>query len=276
MEPFLDLFYYPMVPDTISAYLTQMGYDFVKSPSYRHDSQKRGDRPRCIWQYTLSGSGMIDTDNGAMAIHAGQAMLLTLPASHCYYLPSGSTHWEFIFLMMEGAEAYRVFRILDSRFGCVVDLPPNTRTLHCFHEMRSLRNQKLMREPYSVAEYTARFLFTLCKDLEGTNSANAAPEVFHKIYELLQTDEHVTVDDMVEISGYSRIYFEQLFKKHHGVTPHRFLHNLYMNKAVRLLDDTNLTIKEVAFSCGYSDPAYFCRVFGKEFHCTPNTYRQKR
>jgi len=34
-----------------------------------------------------------------------------------------------------------------------------------------------------------------------------------------------------------------------------------------------MTLKEIAASCCYSDPAYFCRVFKKVCKVTPTEYR---
>ena len=46
--------------------------------------------------------------------------------------------------------------------------------------------------------------------------------------------------------------------------------------AQRLMSDkSNLTIKEIVFSCGFSDYAHFHRAFKKHFQCTPNEYRNR-
>jgi AraC family L-rhamnose operon regulatory protein RhaS len=45
--------------------------------------------------------------------------------------------------------------------------------------------------------------------------------------------------------------------------------------AKMLLDKTNLSITEIAFSCGFNTSQYFATCFRKRFRCTPNDYRQR-
>ena len=40
-----------------------------------------------------------------------------------------------------------------------------------------------------------------------------------------------------------------------------------------MLQTYSLTLKEIAFDCGYNDTAYFCRVFKKTCKITPTEYR---
>ena len=42
-----------------------------------------------------------------------------------------------------------------------------------------------------------------------------------------------------------------------------------------LLEKRELTIAEVAFASGFEDPAYFTRVFSKEFGLPPSEFREK-
>jgi YesN/AraC family two-component response regulator len=40
-----------------------------------------------------------------------------------------------------------------------------------------------------------------------------------------------------------------------------------------MLQTYGMTLKEITAKCGYSDTAYFCRVFKKVSKVTPTTYR---
>ena len=54
---------------------------------------------------------------------------------------------------------------------------------------------------------------------------------------------------------------------------HDYLNSLRMNRAKFMLRNYNMTLKEVAVTCGYTDIAYFCRVFKKSTSGTPTEYR---
>jgi AraC-like DNA-binding protein len=50
--------------------------------------------------------------------------------------------------------------------------------------------------------------------------------------------------------------------------------SIRMKKVIELLKDTNLTVSEVAYEIGFSDPGYFGKVFAKEYNMSPSEYRQ--
>ena len=45
-----------------------------------------------------------------------------------------------------------------------------------------------------------------------------------------------------------------------------------MEKALELLSEGELSIKEIAFTCGYSDEKYFSRAFRKKYGCPPSHF----
>ena len=49
-----------------------------------------------------------------------------------------------------------------------------------------------------------------------------------------------------------------------------------MRLAVRLLQTSAGSVKEVAAACGYEDTSYFCKVFRKFYGTTPAGFRDRR
>lgn len=49
--------------------------------------------------------------------------------------------------------------------------------------------------------------------------------------------------------------------------------NLRVTKAKELLEDETVSIKEVCYKVGYSDPNYFSKIFKKATGMTPTEYR---
>lgn len=58
-----------------------------------------------------------------------------------------------------------------------------------------------------------------------------------------------------------------------GLTPIEFIRNVKFNFAFRLFKETNLSIKEVAYSTGFNDPKYFSRCFKRTYGVTPKDYK---
>jgi AraC family transcriptional regulator, carnitine catabolism transcriptional activator len=48
-----------------------------------------------------------------------------------------------------------------------------------------------------------------------------------------------------------------------------------MTKAHQLLQQTELSVTEVAFACGFSSPEYFCRLYRGMFDCSPSKDRRQ-
>jgi AraC-like DNA-binding protein len=70
----------------------------------------------------------------------------------------------------------------------------------------------------------------------------------------------------------------QLYRKMEaltGLSANQFIRSLRLKKAKILLQNRELSITNVAFDSGFSDPAYFARVFKKEFGQTPQEWRSK-
>lgn len=56
-----------------------------------------------------------------------------------------------------------------------------------------------------------------------------------------------------------------------------FVRNLRMKAAVNLLEEKkDISISELAYAVGYSDPRYFSTTFKKEFGVLPSEYLEKK
>lgn len=80
------------------------------------------------------------------------------------------------------------------------------------------------------------------------------------------------VADMLHIS---EKHFCRLFRKQYGIPPQEFLINIRLQKAKQLLKTTDLRVKEVAGSVGYSSQLVFSEIFKKRFGQSPTEYRKK-
>ncbi len=84
-----------------------------------------------------------------------------------------------------------------------------------------------------------------------------------------------TINDLCKKSGLSVSKLQAGFKEKHGSTVTIFIRNVRLEKALRMLQDTNLNISEIVYSVGLSSRSYFCRIFKKRFKCSPKLYQQR-
>lgn len=83
-----------------------------------------------------------------------------------------------------------------------------------------------------------------------------------------------TVADLGDMFGYQHDYLSNKFKKIMGVSISSYTNRVRINAAKQLINSYDLTISEVAYSCGFSDEKYFMRVFKKYESMTPTQYRK--
>ncbi|MGB4823318.1 MAG: AraC family transcriptional regulator [Leuconostoc mesenteroides] len=82
------------------------------------------------------------------------------------------------------------------------------------------------------------------------------------------------VETLANISGLSKYYFTRLFKETFHISPAKYLMNYRMNRAVKdLLDNTNLSMSEIAHQNGFFDESHFDKLF-KQYHgVSPKKYQ---
>ncbi|KAF0092952.1 MAG: Transcriptional regulator AraC family [Puniceicoccaceae bacterium 5H] len=69
-------------------------------------------------------------------------------------------------------------------------------------------------------------------------------------------------------------YLSHLFHKETGETLIHYINRQRIAGAIDALSDTNLSISEVAWSCGFADAGYFSRIFKRLTGTTPKDYRK--
>ncbi len=91
----------------------------------------------------------------------------------------------------------------------------------------------------------------------------------------LNATRGVKVEQVTEYVGISRSNLEQRFLAERGHSIHIELHNEKLNRACKMLAETQISTKEVASICGYPSLQYMYAIFKKHFELTPTGYREK-
>ena len=75
-------------------------------------------------------------------------------------------------------------------------------------------------------------------------------------------------------AGMSEFHFSRAFKRTTGFKPSQYFINLRMERARRLLRETNRSIIEIGLNAGYTSPSHFSRIFHREVGISPSRYRR--
>lgn len=89
----------------------------------------------------------------------------------------------------------------------------------------------------------------------------------------LHATEGISVQQVAAFAGVHRSYFSSVFNSQVGMPPLKYIQKIRMEKAERLLKETDATITEIALSLGYPNLYTFTRAFKVHYKVSPIAFR---
>jgi AraC family transcriptional activator of pobA len=86
---------------------------------------------------------------------------------------------------------------------------------------------------------------------------------------------HWTVNQYAKALSISPTHLSRLTRSANGISALRMIEARLMREARRNLAYTNLSISTIAYALGFSDPAYFSRVFTRDAGVSPKVFRSQ-
>lgn len=103
---------------------------------------------------------------------------------------------------------------------------------------------------------------------ESNDLIKKTKEFIHENY-----SNSITNDIIASETGYHSYYLNSLFVKHEGISLHKYLETVRLEKAKKLLSSSGEKISIIASQCGFTDSSYFTKFFLKHVGFTPKDYR---
>lgn len=85
--------------------------------------------------------------------------------------------------------------------------------------------------------------------------------------------EDLKLDDVASMSGFSKFYFERLFKQFTGTSFYKYVNQKRIVKAQELLIEPGNSVTDVALNCGFTSISSFIRMFKLQKGCTPTEFK---
>lgn len=141
-----------------------------------------------------------------------------------------------------------------------------------------INNKSISYKPATCFEYIE---CVLCKIIENnliydvnSRSCNIyVRKAIHYIHKYYNKD--ISIDDLCEKLNINKSYFCNLFKKSTNQTFSNFLNYFRVEKSKKLLEDTTLSLLEIALEVGFTNQNYYTIVFKKITNQTPSAYRKE-
>jgi AraC family transcriptional regulator len=85
-------------------------------------------------------------------------------------------------------------------------------------------------------------------------------------------DKKIEIEAIARIANISTFHFFRTFKQVFLVSPHQYILNLRLKKAIQLLKKRQDTITEIAYQVGFSDIHAFSKAFKKTYRVAPSQF----
>ena len=144
-------------------------------------------------------------------------------------------------------------------------------------------------------ELSLQFL-QLLSDWQASRSHNQAKSTLYAILEKIDREQKISAEDsafaiclqyieenfcdpaldisrVCEKGFISPSSLQRAFLQRFGISPKQYIIKLRMNKALQLLIENHLCVKEISFACGFSDEKYFSRAFREKYGYPPSQLR---
>ena len=140
---------------------------------------------------------------------------------------------------------------------------------------RGIRKSKLARP---LCETITRQLLLMCRDdaAPSVNTETPAYGTYARGRDFIERNflQITTLDAIAKACGVDAPYLCRLFARFHDESPYQFLTRLRMERASRLLLESDASVKSVAAALGFKDAFHFSRVFKSVHHVPPSRFRQ--
>lgn len=272
---------YELISHSKLADCTMFIVDMVYRPMHLHKELEL-----CV---VLSGSCRVSTDRQSFEAGPGEILLFDAGSSH--ELCASGAPARLLTLQISNSFCARFYpQIRSIRFGCrglssclgPEQLPEQ---LPALRRAMLLALSNYLRDtpeaPFAcMAQINAIFAILLggtpyrvLSDTENmTQTRNA--ERMHRILHYLEThySEPVRLSEIAEREGLTQTYLSHLFREQLHIPFQDYLGRLRLEAAMLLLRQSDTTLTDAAYACGFSDPKYLNRSFQKNLGMSPRQW----
>ncbi|MDF2911810.1 MAG: AraC family transcriptional regulator [Sporolactobacillus laevolacticus] len=242
--------------------------------------------------YVVNGEGRIRCESDIIDLRAGKAALINSNELHIMESVGNKLTYYTIridlaalfqdmpdLIRLKYAEQLMQHRIIfNHQIGEEEQVVPLLRKLITEHEVRlpgyelALKSDVLQIFVILIRNHIQKIYTKKRFDLR-ISSLNQLKSVIAFIHE--HYTESITVHDLAERALMSEAHFCRTFKKLYGKTVVAYINTLRVDQAEKLLQNSPLTITEIALNVGFNDANYFSRVFKQQKGITPQIERNK-
>lgn len=229
----------------------------------------------CI-RISCSKDTLIHTVNGVTYKNSYPHCLIKPPLGE-YHVPG--TTLRDIFYILYPPEMFDFFKktgIIDDTMCWDIELTPNiVHLITLLKEMMSTPLQTGFADQVDLRCLQLLEQLSLLRKKKDTFYPSSTENINHIIsYFNMHYCDQFSLDELIEVNGFSRSSFFRYWRRYYKISPAKYMMQLRIAEAKRLLSETNSSIDEITLILKFNSPTYFCSVFKKLCNCTPLQYRK--
>ncbi len=274
-EPYTHVFSFIQTFPVPVTSLISLGIEH-RTDEYYYDNRLR-QMDAYLFQYTLKGEGILEIEGESHTLKENEGFFIRIPSNTRYYAPKKSKEgWTLLYILIEGGQMEEYYNRTVEKSGLIFKLPIDAPIItYLFDKIEQVRTGFVtdFSTASSIAfEFMNRAYFSL--GTEQPSYSSRMQRVINEIHNHFYNFEGSS--DLATFFHLSENHFIREFKDAIGITPAKYLSNLKMEHAKKLLLTSNMPIEQISEACGYHRPNYFCRIFKKNTGLTPLTYRHQK
>jgi AraC-like DNA-binding protein len=247
--------------------------------SYHWDGMKRLGRraqPLVFFQLTLAGYGHYETyGRPAQRIPPGTGFFAVVPSRHRYYLPESSPGWTFAWIGIYHPYLLRRITKQVAATGPIVRAAPKSPLVTRLLRLVRGAFHKDFRDRFAVEAELFAFLHAFERSAQAPRASEADPVLEALRARILaQPRTRLDVTALATEQGLSPSAFSHRFRASTGATPARFMTEVRVQEAARLLVTTRWPLARIAQECGFENANHFGKVFRRFRQLSPGAYRR--
>ena len=114
-------------------------------------------------------------------------------------------------------------------------------------------------------------------DIDSLETSSIDKDFLDKVVSVLKSNMAEGDFDVVQLADALAVSKSSLYRKMKiatGLSPIEFIRNIRLKHGSQLLKNKSMSIAEVAYECGFSNPKYFATCFKEDFGVTPKEYQK--
>ncbi len=230
--------------------------------------------------YISKGKGIFASDSTKnTTIGKGQVLIL-FPGQWHTYRPLKETGWNEYYIGFEGSF---VDALMKNNFISyqhqILHVGSNEELVNLFSRAIKVAKEDKKSSQQYLAGIVLHILgmmlfFAENKNLDSRESSQIIERA--KIIMHENANKDIDIKGIASNLGTSYSWFRKVFKEYTGFAPAQYFQEIKLQKAKKLLRESNLSIKEIAYELNFSSYEYFLSFFKKRVGTTPLKYRELR